>query len=39
MEIEGDGEQIPVPAGAELAVGGDGAKLPDINFDDGVSAS
>ncbi|KAF9452648.1 hypothetical protein P691DRAFT_696592 [Macrolepiota fuliginosa MF-IS2] len=33
MEIEGDGEKMPVPAGAEL-VDGDQINLPDINFDD-----
>jgi hypothetical protein len=35
MEIEGDGEQLPMPAGASLVDGSDGAILPDINFDDG----
>ncbi|KAJ3571584.1 hypothetical protein NP233_g3652 [Leucocoprinus birnbaumii] len=32
MEIEGDGEQLPRPAGADVADGGD--TLPEINFDD-----
>jgi hypothetical protein len=34
MEIEGDGEHLPMPAGASL-VDNDGDALPDINFDDG----
>lgn len=39
MEIEGDGEQMPIPAGAELPDGGsDMTRLPEINFDDGALA-
>ncbi|KXN89905.1 Putative DNA helicase INO80 [Leucoagaricus sp. SymC.cos] len=34
MEIEGDGEQIPVPAGVNVPDGSDTANLPEINFDD-----
>lgn len=37
MEIEGDGEQLPVPAGAKITESG-GTDLPEIDFDDGMSA-
>jgi len=37
MELEGDGEQLPLPAGANVPDGGD--ILPEINFDDGERTS
>jgi len=37
MELEGDGEQLPLPAGANLPDGG--GILPEINFDDGERTS
>jgi len=36
MELEGDGEQLPLPAGANVS---DGGILPEINFDDGERTS
>ncbi len=38
MEIEGDGEQLPVPAGADVPESGEGPDLPEIDFDDGMPA-
>jgi len=37
MELEGDGEQLPLPAGANVP--DDGDILPEINFDDGERTS
>lgn len=37
MELEGEGEQLPLPAGANVPDGDD--ILPEINFDDGEQTS